>query len=35
MSENKCPQCKDGGMVINSGGCHTCLSCSWSACPSG
>lgn len=30
-----CPMCKDGGMVVNSGGCHTCMNCSWSACPSG
>jgi len=32
---SKCPNCKDGGIIINSGGCHTCMTCSWSASPSG
>lgn len=30
-----CPNCSDGGLVINQAGCHTCQDCGWSACPSG
>jgi hypothetical protein len=32
---SNCPNCPDGGFIVNSGGCCTCMSCSWSACPSG